>query len=238
MVRESRRAIKTILHPAIAPAAIRAFQARTRACRDREQVLDLAYTFDYARIRIEPMQVRSEIASFLERIAARQPRVVLEIGTANGGNLFLLASVAAADALVLSIDLPRGRFGGGYPGWKRALYRAFGRAEQEIALVRGDSHDPETAARIAALLGGRSVDLLFIDGDHAYEGVSRDYEMYAPLVGPGGIVAFHDIVPGPEEAVGGVPRFWRELKRSQTAVEIVADWSQGGYGIGYVERSA
>jgi hypothetical protein len=32
------------------------------------------------------------------------------------------------------------------------------------------------------------IDLLFIDADHSYDGVARDYEMYAPLFGPGGLI--------------------------------------------------
>jgi hypothetical protein len=55
--------------------------------------------------------------------------------------------------------------------------------------------------------GGWGCRSLFIDGDHTYEGVRRDFEMYSPLVRKGGIIAFHDIYPGPEESVGGVPKF-------------------------------
>ena len=49
-------------------------------------------------------------------------------------------------------------------------------------------------------------------------------------------MAFHDIVNGPPELVGGVPRFWNEIKREHKGkyVEIVKDWSQGGYGIGII----
>ena len=36
------------------------------------------------------------------------------------------------------------------------------------------------------------IDLLFIDADHSYEGVSRDYKNWAPLVKSGGFIAFHD----------------------------------------------
>jgi hypothetical protein len=43
--------------------------------------------------------------------------------------------------------------------------------------------------------------LLFIDGDHRYEGVRRDFEMYSPLVGAGGLIAFHDN-PGEDWGVG------------------------------------
>jgi len=61
--------------------------------------------------------------------------------------------------------------------------------------------------------------------------------MYAPLVRPGGLIAFHDIVPVAEgderHTVGGVPRFWRELKeRHPSAQEIVAGPGQSAFGIG------
>ena len=89
------------------------------------------------------------------------------------------------------------------------------------------------------LLGDRPVDFLFIDGDHRYEGVSQDFELYSPLVADGGLIGFHDIVPGPESNVGGVPRFWGELKEaSGERREIVADWNQGSGGIGLIEKAA
>jgi predicted O-methyltransferase YrrM len=43
----------------------------------------------------------------------------------------------------------------------------------------------------------KRLDFLFIDGDHTYEGVKQDFEMYTPLVRKGGLVAMHDIVPPP-----------------------------------------
>ena len=61
-----------------------------------------------------------------------------------------------------------------------------------------------------------------------------DYEMYAPLLRPGGLIALHDIVPGSPDLVGGVPRFWQELKAEIEVEEIVEDWDQGGFGIGVV----
>jgi len=87
---------------------------------------------------------------------------------------------------------------------------------------------------IKKILGDSKLDLLFIDGDHTYEGVKRDFEMYSPLVRKGGIITFHDIVPGPPENVGGVPTFWNEIKQNFTYKEIVKDWRQGGYGIGVI----
>jgi predicted O-methyltransferase YrrM len=38
----------------------------------------------------------------------------------------------------------------------------------------------------------RPIDVLFIDGDHSYEGCRADLEAWLPFVQPGGWIAFHD----------------------------------------------
>jgi hypothetical protein len=37
--------------------------------------------------------------------------------------------------------------------------------------------------------------VIFIDGDHTYEGVKRDIELYFPLLKPNGLILFHDYLP-------------------------------------------
>ena len=37
------------------------------------------------------------------------------------------------------------------------------------------------------------IDLLFIDGDHSYEGCREDWLAYRQMLGPGARVAFHDV---------------------------------------------
>jgi len=181
-------------------------------------------------------QIDSEITSFLDRISALEARVIVEIGTAKGGTLLLLARSADPRATLISIDLPDGSFGEGYPVWRTPVYRRFALPTQTLTLIRADSHLESTRARVEAALAGRQIDLLFIDGDHSYEGVRSDFEDYAPLVRPGGLIAFHDIVEGQPEAVGGVPRFWKELHGRLGGEEIVADPSQGACGIGLVRN--
>jgi len=39
-----------------------------------------------------------------------------------------------------------------------------------------------------------TIDMLFIDGDHSYEGVKGDWEMFSPFVRPFGVVIFHDTI--------------------------------------------
>ena len=136
----------------------------------------------------------------------------------------------------MTVDLPGGAFGGGYPRGHSSLLRSFARTQQTICLVRSDSHSPSTLEQVSRLLDG-GIDFLFIDGDHTYEGVRADFEMYSPLVREGGLIALHDIVQGPHETVGDVPRFWNELRARETSAdEIVADHRQGGWGIGVITR--
>jgi predicted O-methyltransferase YrrM len=42
------------------------------------------------------------------------------------------------------------------------------------------------------------LDFLFIDGDHTYASVLRDYEQWTPLLKPGGLLAMHDSRMGRE----------------------------------------
>jgi hypothetical protein len=81
--------------------------------------------------------------------------------------------------------------------------------------IMGDSKFPATFEKLQRRLGGRSIDLLFIDGDHAYAGVKSDYEMYGPLTGH--IIALHDI-SGAHGLHGSddVGRLWGEISETDT----------------------
>ena len=83
--------------------------------------------------------------------------------------------------------------------------------------------------KIKAILRDNKVDFLFIDDDHSYEGIKKDFEMYSPLVRKGGIIAFHDIVPS---GYPTVYKFWNEVKYEY--LEIVKDRNQNCYSIGII----
>lgn len=59
-----------------------------------------------------------------------------------------------------------------------------------IQPIRGWSH--EIAGEVAAACSGKLA-FAFFDGDHSELGVSRDWELYRPMLAPGSVVAFHDI---------------------------------------------
>lgn len=199
-----------------------------------EGAVKVAFEFSVLGMSVAPFQVEQEILELLRSVRDIKPKTVVEIGTWKGGTLFLFTRVACPDAALLSIDLPKGPFGGGYPERMIPLFRSFADKGQSIHLIRADSHSPDTLEGVKRILDGKKVDFLFIDGDHSYDGVRKDFEMYSPLVRKGGIVAFHDICPGREEAVGGVPRFWSETREGRNTKGIVMDEKQDGFGIGII----
>jgi predicted O-methyltransferase YrrM len=172
-------------------------------------------------------QVRSEVLELGNLLKVFAPRRSLEIGTNYGGTLFLLCAVSPPQAKIISVDLPYGPFGGGYPKRKAPIFRRFPKSGQELHLIRANSHSAETKEHVVSLLRRDQLDYLFIDADHTYEGVRRDFEMYSPLVRSGGMVAFHDIVTHQQETQCEVERFWNEIKQHYRHQEFV-EWPSTG----------
>jgi predicted O-methyltransferase YrrM len=192
------------------------------------QVADLALNSPL----IGPAQVPSELRQFAKIISERRPKAVLEIGTFRGGTLMVLCKLSDPGATVISVDLPGGSFGGGYKWFRVPLLKAFTARRQRLHLLRKDSHQDDTLAQVKAILGDQGLDLLFIDGDHTYEGVRADFNLYSPLVRAGGIVAFHDIAEHQPSSGCEVARFWKEIKGSHRYSEVIENPSQGWAGIG------
>lgn len=174
---------------------------------------------------IEPMQEASELVGLVELVADENPRTAVEIGTARGGSLYVLARRLDAAETLVSVDNAavhdqRGQF-----------FEAFA-SEKEVCTVTGSSHRPRTVERVRRALPNDEIDFLFIDGDHSYSGVKRDFELYEPLVADGGIVAFHDVVET-ENPNMGVPQFWRDVREEYDSREIVRppDSERGGIGV-------
>jgi hypothetical protein len=182
------------------------------------------------------LQKQFELASFLVHVTRAKPKAVVEIGVARGATTRLLARLAAPDATIIGIDVNPPPWQGDEPP------RLPG---QHFIHIQGNSHEATTLERARKALPGETIDLLFIDGDHSYEGVKRDYELYSPLVRPAGLIAFHDINPDHRERAGvecpedsgQVYLFWRELAgQIAPAAEWIERPGQSGYGIGLIRK--
>jgi cephalosporin hydroxylase len=181
-----------------------------------------------------PLQQRTEILRLAEILRELRPSAICEIGAAGGGTTFLLADASPTDALIITVDLE-------FTATHKAALKEFALPGQQIICLQADSHQLETVSRVKECLAGRNLDVLYLDGDHSYEGIKADFELFSPLVRTGGIIAFHDIVPdfrtryGIETPsyVGGVPQFWSELKAKYARVEeFIDNAEQDGCGIG------
>ena len=197
---------------------------------DIEEVFNFSCNFYNGLIK--PIQIKEEFIELLKIFKDLNPKYILEIGTANGGTLFCYSKLANPDATIISIDLPEREFEGGYPEWKIPIYQAFAKEDQKLYLLRKESHQQETLEEVKKILNGNQLDFLFIDGDHSYEGVKKDFKMYSPLVRKGGIIAFHDIINNdPTRLDIGVPKFWLEVKDRYLFKEIIIDKINYGIGI-------
>ncbi len=237
-----RRALRYLFLPTFSPIytlhgyfALKLFNSHNRPATSDEL---LNFVFKRASGTFKPYQVRSEVLALLRILNQARPNTILEIGTGVGGLLFLFSRVAHKDATIISVDLPGGSFGSGYPPWRIPVYKSFPlpNTKVKIHLIRGNSHSYSTLERVKDILNNKELDFLFIDGDHTYEGVRKDFEMYSPLLRKNGVIAFHDIVVQRPESGCEVNRFWREIKDRYNNEEIVMDWNQKGSGIGLIHK--
>lgn len=178
------------------------------------------------------IQKPSELNDMLQLIKDKPLKTVVEIGTARGGVLYALCRLAAKNATIVSIDLPNGPFGSGFVVTDDATFKTFAQGQQNLHFLKKDSHRESTKKMLLELLGKRKIDFLFIDGDHRYEGVKKDWEMYSPLVREGGFIGLHDIVYHPKVPDCQVDKLWKEIKPKYTHVEFIDPNDPTWAGIG------
>lgn len=112
-------------------------KAHANKCSENvECLVKLAYSFGENHFLRRPFTIKSEqiymeILSLAKMIHKLKPKTVVEIGTARGGTLFLWCRLAPNDATIISVDLPGGPFGGGYPsGGYRYISRSLKRGRE------------------------------------------------------------------------------------------------------------
>jgi predicted O-methyltransferase YrrM len=133
-----------------------------------------------------------EAACLFRLVRSKPAAQIVEIGRFRGGSTFLFAVASDNDSMVTSID-----FAPQNDELFQIALKKSGLAHK-VHLLVGDSCDSEAKVDF--------YDLIFVDGDHSYEGVIKDYEHWKKAVKPGGYLVFHnaaagrphtDTVPGP-----------------------------------------
>jgi predicted O-methyltransferase YrrM len=125
---------------------------------------------------------------------AMKKKQLVEIGVWHGVTTKLIRSVMAEDGTLFAVDpFPRGRF---YISFQQCI------AHSEVeAVLRGYvkwiRFSGAEALQTAQTAGLHEVDFIFVDGDHSFNGLRQDWELWAPLIMGGGVVALHDSCPTP-----------------------------------------
>ena len=164
---------------------------------------------------IPPRTMHSREDSQVLLAAARGAVRAVEIGVYEGSSALLLLDALGPQAELHLID-PFGRRPDALPpGWgasEWATRRTVGRRVRELAgrAPRVVWH-PALSHEVAGAWEGPA-DLVFIDGEHSYEGCLRDWREWRGFVPAGGRVVFHDArsgapggrgLPGPTAVVEG-----------------------------------
>jgi predicted O-methyltransferase YrrM len=108
----------------------------------------------------------------------------LEIGCYGGGSACLL--LQRPNTNVVSVDL-------GHPIPPEVVLKnvsVLNKHNNKYEYIQGDSKDINNFNKVKII--HNQVDILFIDGDHTYNGVKSDFELYSKLVKDGGYIVFDD----------------------------------------------
>lgn len=159
-------------------------------------------------------QVYEEILTFGYWVKGFEPKNILEIGS-KGSTFFIFSKFSTGKKVAVDIQ----------DNIKNLHHFMFG---EDWIFLQGDSQTEEMKNKIKNFCP--EYDFIFIDGDHSYNGVKKDFELYKELLSPRGFVVFHDIDPDHifKGNLGGgdVWKFWEDLDYG-SKTNIVTQKSSG-----------
>lgn len=178
------------------PATVRGFE-------------DLDFLFTSSQLDHGVASLRFDEAALLYRLVRDAgTATIAEIGRFKGGSTLLMAVAMSKGSTLWSYDLHvparPDLVGAELDAELTAALQRLG-LDDGVHLVVGDS--------LTVDIPPGPIDVLFIDGDHSYEGAKADYERWGPHVREGGHLLFHDAIdtgsygnvyPGVQRAVAEV----------------------------------
>lgn len=158
-----------------------------------------------ARLRASPagreiIRLHDELEGLLSFVESqflynvgRGAREIVEIGSYRGKSCVLMALGSRVDASggahITAID-PHGAEG--HVRWSDADHEAFNETLHREGVADQVTHLRMRSNDAADQWTGGEVDVLWIDGDHTYQGARDDFERWHAQVRVGGVIAAHD----------------------------------------------
>lgn len=207
---------KNLIHAAVLPdpAAMR-FRNVEQWPESVRGFEDLSFMFSSNQLNHGVASLQIDEAALLYRLARDvQSGPIAEIGRFKGGSTIVFASALPEGTELWSYDLHvalRADMTG--ESLDAELRDALGRfgLEHKVHLFVADSRKVEPPPA--------PLELLFVDGDHSYEGAKADFDRWGAFVRPGGHLLFHDAVD-----TGGYGNVYPGVSRAVAEVDAGGGW--------------
>jgi len=146
------------------------------------------------------LQVYEEYLNLIYWVKGFAPENILEIGS-RGFSFFILSQFSTGKKVAVDEENLEERF-------KMGMY------DQDWKFFLGNSQTAEMRDAVRSFCP--KFDLIFIDGDHSYKGVKKDFNLYKELLSDRGVILFHDVDPNHifkgDLGGGDVWKFWDDLQ--------------------------
>jgi cephalosporin hydroxylase len=172
------------------------------------------YSYHFTWLGLPVIQYPQDLMAMQEIVWRTRPQLIVETGIARGGSLVFFASM-------LEMIGPAGRVVGidvEIRSHNRAAIESH-RLAKRITLLDGSSTDVAIVEQVRAIAGTSPSTLVVLDSNHTHRHVSRELELYSPLVRKGGYLIVMDTVVEdlPDELFSDRP--WKRGDSPRTAVQ-------------------
>jgi predicted O-methyltransferase YrrM len=144
---------------------------------------------------------------------------IVEIGVFEGFTTHVLAQHADPDAIIYGVDpFFKGRLGVSWGYQIAKIHNADALQDGRVVLIRALS--VEVGERVPSV-----VDFVFVDADHSFEGIRKDWVFWTDRISSGGIIALHDsFVPShnPRVADYGSHKYFESHIRGDPRFELIS----------------
>lgn len=147
-------------------------------------------------------------------------RAAVEIGVWHGVNTRSFRAAMHPEGVIFAVDpFPVGRFG---VSWQKRIAHREANAIKNAQIVWLEEYS-STAVNSFTKLSKHPIDFMFIDGDHSYDGVRTDWELWSPLIAQGGVIALHDSRSYVDRQIDhvGAARYTAEVIRKDPRFEVI-----------------
>jgi predicted O-methyltransferase YrrM len=159
----------------------------------------------------------AEMAYVVAAVRHRRATRIFEFGTFLGRTTYHLAALNP-EAHVWTLDLPREENRWWFAGYVGSYFHGTP-VEDRITMLRQNAYQFDPAPFT------QSMDFIWVDGDHSYNGVRNDTEKAFAMLAPGGAIMWHDfghesldLVDYIAELTGQQPLFW--IRRTSLLLHI------------------